>query len=207
MTENGPMLYDDKFEQLPELNVSLWWSWLQSYKYFQHVEDQLRVDLTFKGNILDNARKWLSEKTPEKWRDSEFVRVLIHVRRQDFARPDFERRGWTQPTMDYFRRSMSYFTDCLERVQFVVLSDDPAWCKSHLQATDIVYSAKRSPIMDLAIASLCDHAIITIGSYGWWAAWFANGITITQKNMPRNGSMISKRLRRNDHYKPEWIGL
>jgi len=180
---------------------------LQSYKYFQQVEDQLRIDLTFNRSVLDKARRWLSKQTPENWRYVEFVRVLIHVRRQDYDNPILERRGWTKPTMDYFQRSMSYFTDCLERVQFVVLSDDPAWCRRHLRAKNIIYPRKHSPIIDLAIASLCDHAIITIGSYGWWAAWFANGITITQKNMPRNGSIISEKIHRHDYYKSEWIGL
>ena len=200
-------MYDKKFEQLPERNVSLWWTWLQSYKYFQQVEDQLRIDLTFNRSVLDKARRWLSKQTPENWRYVEFVRVLIHVRRQDYDNPILERRGWTKPTMDYFQRSMSYFTDCLKRVQFVVLSDDPAWCRRHLRAKNIIYPRKHSPIIDLAIASLCDHAIITIGSYGWWAAWFANGITITQKNMPRNGSIISEKIHRHDYYKSEWIGL
>ena len=102
---------------------------------------------------------------------------------------------------------MSYFADCLERVQFVVLSDDPTWCKRHVRARNVVYSTVNSPAVDMAIASLCDHAIITVGSYGWWAAWFADGITITQKNVPRNGSALVKRLRRDDYYKPQWIGL
>jgi len=206
MKESGSMLYDNRFEQLPKRNVSLR-NFLQSYKYFREVEDQLRVDLTFKSNVLDTARRWLEEQTPDKWRRKKFVRVVIHVRRSDYTHPAHERDGWPTPTKDYFRRAMSYFTDCLERVQFVTLSDDPAWCQKHLNATDIVYSIGHSPAVDMAIASLCDHAIITIGSYGWWAAWFANGITITQENFPRNGSTLAKRLHRDDYYKPDWIGL
>jgi len=206
LKEVGSAAYDDRFEQLPERNVSLS-HYLQSFKYFREVEDQLRIDLTFKRHVLDTARRWLEEQTPEKWRAVKLVRVLIHVRRTDYTHPHHQRDGWPAPTIDYFRRSMSYFTGCLERVQFVVLSDDPNWCRKHIQATDIVYSSGHSPIVDMAIASLCDHAIITIGSYGWWAAWFANGITITQKNVPRNGSTLSKRLHRDDYYKPEWIGL
>ena len=89
----------------------------------------------------------------------------------------------------------------------MVLSDDPAWCREHINATNIAYSTEHSPIVDLAIASLCDHAIITIGTFGWWAAWFANGITITQRNLPKKGSALSRRLHREDHYKREWIGL
>ena len=206
LKEVSAAAYDESFEQLPERNVSLSY-FLQSYKYFRDVEDQLRVDLTFKRSVSDTARRWLDNQTPEKWTAVEFARVVIHVRRKDYAQLKHEVDGWPTPTTDYFRRSMSYFTDCLDRVQFVVLSDDFAWCRKHINATDIVYSSGHSPIVDMAIASLCDHAIITIGSYGWWAAWFANGVTITQKNLPRNGSWLARRLHRDDYYKPEWIGL
>lgn len=206
MREVGSGIYDKRFEHLPARNISII-SIFASFKYFQHVEEQLRFDFTFKPYIMDIAQRWLEQQTPDKWKDKQFVRVVIHVRRTDFVNPAHERDGWPTPTAEYFRRSMSYFTDCLERVQFVVISDDPYWCSKHINGTNVVYSSGHSPIVDMAIASLCNHAIITIGTYGWWAAWFANGVTITQKNLPRNGSSLSKRLYRADHYKPNWIGL
>jgi len=202
----GSAVYDEKFDQLPERNVSID-SIFASYKYFRDVESELRTDLTFKPSILAAARQWLEEQTPEKWKDKEFVHVVIHVRRTDYHTRYHERDGWPMPTADYFRRSMKYFTDCLERVQFVVLSDDPEWCRANIKGTDVVYSRGHSPIVDMAIASLCNHTIMTIGTYGWWLAWFANGVTITQKDIPKKGSPLSRRLSRADHYKPDWIGL
>ena len=180
---------------------------MASYKYFQRVEEQLRYDLTFRPHILDAARRWLEEQSPKDWKDRKFVRVVIHVRRTDHITGRRKRIGYHAPTAGYFRRSMSYFTNCWERVLFVVLSDDQAWCRRHINATDIVYSVGHSPIVDMAIASLCDHAIITVGTYGWWAAWFANGITVTQENYPPHGSILSQDMNRSDHYKPDWIGL
>jgi len=205
--KKGMGIYDGKFEHLSTRNITLIGDIFQSYKYFQHVEEELRCDFTFRPDILDKARRWLEDRIPDEWKDKDFARVVIHVRRTDRARPYHVRDGWPRITTKYFRRSMSYFTDCLERVQFVVLSDDPAWCKEHIHATNIVYSSGHSPIVDLAIASLCDHAIITMGTYSWWVAWFANGFTVTQKNMPRRGSPLSRRLHRTDYYKPGWIGL
>jgi len=145
--------------------------------------------------------------TPAKWRGMDFVRVVIHVRRTDYATSAAAHDGWTHPTSDYFNRSMSYFTDCLERVQFVVLSDDIRWCREHLSASNVVFSSKHSPAVDLAIASLCDHAIVTIGSFGWWAAWLANGVTVTNKDVLRPNSTLSRRVHREDYYKPDWIAL
>jgi len=207
VTAKGSGIYDSKFEHLPNRNVSIY-SVFASYKYFEPVEQELRLDLTFKPNILDTARRWLEKQIPDGWKDKKFVRVVIHVRRTDYLNPYHDRNGMPRPGSQYFYRAMSYFKDCLVRVQFVVLSDDLAWCKTHLNVTEnVVFSSCHSPVEDMAIASLCDHAIITIGTYGWWAAWFANGVTITQRNLPRINSTLSKRLYRNDHYKPEWIGM
>jgi len=206
LVSTGSGIYDEKFERLPERNVSIE-GIFASYKYFQDLENELRIDLTFKPSILTTARKWLEKQTPEKWKGKEFVRVVIHVRRTDYNSRRHEQDGWPMPTADYFQRSMSYFTDCFERVQFVVLSDDPDWCRANITGTDVVYSRGHSPIVDMAIASLCNHTIMTIGTYGWWLAWFANGITITQKHLPRIGSSLARRLYRADHYKPEWIGI
>ena len=199
-------MYDGKFEHLAARNISMN-SVFASYKYFEHVEEELRIDLTFKANILDTARRWLNKQTPDAWKGKEFVRVIIHVRRTDLITKGRQRVGWTVPNTEYFRRSMSYFTDCLDRVQFVVLSDDIAWCRKNINATNIAYSSAHLPIVDMAIASLCDHAITTLGTFGWWAAWFANGVTITQKNLPRKGSVLSKQCPRKDQFKPNWIGL
>lgn len=202
----GNGIYDRRYEHLPPRNITIGYT-MASYKYFLQVEEELRFDLTFRPQILDGARRWLEEQTPTEWKDKKFVRVLIHVRRQDFTKAKFARMGWPMPTAEYFNRSMSYFTNCLELVQFVVLSDDQRWCMKHIKATNIVYAVGHTPITDMAIASFCDHAIITVGTYGWWAAWFANGVTITQKDFPLNGSAVSKDMYREDHYKPDWIGL
>jgi len=58
--DRGPAIYDKTTENLPKKNACLA-SFRQSFKYFDHVEDQLRVDLTFKPSILAVARHWLEK--------------------------------------------------------------------------------------------------------------------------------------------------
>jgi len=60
LREPGSGIYDKRAEYLPKKNVCLA-EFTQSFKYFDHVEDQLRVDLTFKPSILAVARKWLEK--------------------------------------------------------------------------------------------------------------------------------------------------
>ena len=113
------------------------------------------------------------------------------------------------PTLSYFHRAMSYFTDCLERVQFIILSDAMWWSRKNLAMPNVVYADGHghSAAVDLAIASLCDHGVVTIGSYGWWAAWLTNGVVITNKEVPRPRSVLARRIHREDYYLPEWIAL
>jgi len=201
-------MYNNATEQLPPRNVSLT-TFLQSWKYFVQVEDQLRVDLTFKNDSIHvtEARAFINASTPANWSNLDFVRVVIHVRRGDYASLAHIRDGWPVAGRVYFNRSMRYFTDCFERVQFIVISDDIRWCKRNIVGPNVVYSTGRSQITDLAIASLCDHAVVSIGSFGLWAAWFAGGVTVTQAGLPRPGSSLSRRVHREDYYRPDFVGL
>jgi len=137
------------------------------------------------------------------------VRVVVHVRRKDYTNPAHTREGWTEPSLGYFHRAKAYFTDCLERVQFIILSDGMKWCHKYLSGPNVVFATGHghSAAVDMAIASLCDHGVITIGSYGWWAAWLTNGIVITNKDVPRPRSRLARRIHREDYYKPEWVTL
>jgi galactoside 2-L-fucosyltransferase 1/2 len=61
---------------------------------------------------------------------------------------------------------------------FVIVSDDPKWCRQHLGATDVVIASK-SAEHDLALLSSCNHTIIDYGTFGYWGAIMAGGHTIS----------------------------
>ena len=206
LREPGWAIYGPKTEHLPPHNHTLT-VFLQSWRYFIHVEDQLRLDLTFQMDVLDRARRFMEAATPLAWRDRDFLKVVLHIRRGDYSTLGQRKFGWTEPEADYFNRSMAYYSACHPRVLFVVLSNDMKWCRRNVVGDHVVYSVGKPPPVDMAIASLCDHAIITIGSYGWWVAWFADGITVTQRNFPTPKSPLLRRLSRYDYYKPEWVAL
>jgi len=200
------MIYCAQTEQLPAVNHSLV-GYLQSWKYFHHVEDQLRLDLTFQSAILDRAKRFIEAVTPPAWKGRDFLKVVIHIRREEFSSSKFLTLGWSAPEPDYFNRSMAYYRAYHPSVLFVVLSTDTRWCQSNVVGEHVVYSTGKTPIEDMAIASLCDHGIITVGTYGWWVGWFTGGVVVTQKNFPTPGSPLLQKLNRQEYYKPEWIAL
>jgi hypothetical protein len=53
---------------------------------------------------------------------------------------------------------------------------------------------------DLATLALCEHTIVTAGSYGWWAAWLAGGNVVHDLQYP----VASQQCDRQDYF-PPWF--
>ena len=70
-----------------------------------------------------------------------------------------------------------------------------------------VFSERHGTEEDLAILSLCNHTIMTVGTFGWWAGYLSGGITIYYRNFPPKGSELEPDFSREDHFPPGWIGL
>jgi len=71
----------------------------------------------------------------------------------------------------------------------------------------VVFSEGHGTEEDLAILSSCNHTIMTVGTYGWWAGYLAGGITVYYRKFPPKGSELKKWFSREDHFPPEWVGL
>jgi len=177
--------YGNASGRLPSANITFT-SYLTSRKYFIDVEDQLRHEFAFKPHILAAAQRRLETVTPSSWKRKDFVRVVIHVRRGDMLTARRIRLGWLPPEPDYFNEAIAFFNRCHKLIQYIVISENMSWCRKNIIGTNVVYlTGAKTPAEDMAVASLSDHAIITVGSFGWWMGWFANGITIAQ-NITKN---------------------
>jgi len=100
--------------------------------------------------------------------------------------------------------------DVGRRRLFIVCSDDPSWCLQNLPTHRLRHAefvSTEDPVVDLAILAMCQHTIITVGTFGWWAAWLANGTTVYFKDWPRPGSQLATATSHNDYFPPHWIPL
>lgn len=121
-----------------------------------------------------DLRPWL-ERAPAESR-AELRRgpsVGVHVRRTDYLRP--EHHLFRVCGIDYYRRALDRMRRELGSPRFLVVSDDPAWCRLHLRAPDIRVcdppEGERGMLSHLALFSACDHQIIANSSFSWWGAW------------------------------------
>ncbi len=211
--------YDPGTGNLAHVNTKLI-GFFQSWRYFENVTEQLRREFTFRKEVQNVADNFHNSIHIQEWKDyrelgsksQQYIKVGIHVRRGDFLYARFQMLGYTVADAGYFSRAMAYFTERYARVQFVVCSDDIGWLEQNIFAkqtsdTRVTFSRGHNQFEDLAILALCDHTIMSVGSFGWWAAWLAGGTTLYYKNWPEEHTWLSRKVDKKSYFPPEWIAL
>ena len=151
-------------------------SHLMSWKYFQNIQNQLRSRLKFIPSIRLKAEKFLDKNINDK--RSDVTLIGVHIRMTD------REKEWGNKTK-YLRAATKFYKEKYTNVQFVVCSDNIKYWKKNFPNSDSVFSVdyQMEPWVDMAILSLCDHTIITVGTFSWWAGWLAGGDVVYYKNM------------------------
>lgn len=102
--------------------------------------------------------------------------VGVHVRRGDYLKPRL--------VDSIVHLSPAWYAAAAERLaerhgelEFVVVSDDPAWCRECLRLPGPTAIASLDhpddPLEDLALLSRCDHHILANSTFSWWGARLA----------------------------------
>ena len=217
--ESRALAYDERVEHFNESirasRTIVLYGYFQSWKYTQSITQHLRRYFKFHDDIAKFAEAFLKSCKPPRWSEG-FVRVAVHNRRADILVAYFINLGYTTPDPNYFQRAMRYFVERYGRVQFIVASDDLIWARANIRTpaglpSDVVSVTYvpdgQSPGQDMAILARCDHTIMSTGTYGWWAAWLAGGVTVYYKDWPRTGSELYGVFRSEDFFPPEWIPM
>jgi galactoside 2-L-fucosyltransferase 1/2 len=144
------------------------------------------------------------------------VYIAVHVRRTDWLKVTGDVCG-----IEYLHKAIRYMINLFRGrcLMFVVCSDDMDWTRSNFQALlsnvssseggckpKAVFSIHRSAIQDMAILASCNHTIITMGSFGWWSAYLAGGVTVYCDKYPPTGQ-VPLMVRQDDFYLPKWTGF
>ena len=177
--------------------------YLHFWKMVNKSAGEIKEALTIKPEFLNKAKSFLKENIP-----ASTVLIGIHVRRGDFTKAKGQKMGRVVADAKYITKAMNYYRNRINNAYFVVCSDDMKWCKKSINGSDVVYSNFTAPILDMAILSLCDHIIITAGSFGWWGGWLSAGTVVYLSDFPRPGSWLDNNgTFRETYYPPDWIGM
>lgn len=120
--------------------------------------------------------------------------IGIHVRRTDFVHLRFSSSD------QYLLNAVQYYTEQYSNPYFIIASDDKSYCRNLFKNRPNIFITPDTFSIgdDLITLSLCEHSIITGGTFGWWAAFLANGQVMHDKVYP---SGCEKR----EHYYPPWF--
>ncbi|XP_061182544.1 galactoside alpha-(1,2)-fucosyltransferase 2-like [Saccostrea echinata] len=211
--ERWGLTYDENLLSVPPSKGVRFDGYFQSWKYWIKNEKEIRDILTFKEPIRKKAytqlRDILNQMKFIATKDS--VIVSIHIRRGDYATEQHYKYGKLTPNETYYKHAMDYFKKRYRKVLFIVGSNDMEWSKNALATeTNVYYSTGNSAAEDMALLSLANHTIMSVGTFGWWIGWMARGTSLYYKNIFRPGSEFAKEFRNNsveDFIYPGWIPM
>jgi len=181
---------------------------------------KIRAQFQFRAVIARTARTFLRTAISTLFGTNvsraDVTVVGVHVRVKDMASNYSLQLGYTTAPVEYLDRAMQYFARRFagRRVLFVLCTDDPAWVLDHSihppEGTKMIrhgVKERTRDVEDLATLAACNHMIMTVGTFGWWAAWLAGGITVYYKDFPSPDSFISDNFVAADYFYPRWIGM
>jgi galactoside 2-L-fucosyltransferase 1/2 len=157
-------------------------------KFFINLyQKNLGLEPQFSVENHQSFKKQLAQLNRTTW-------IGIHVRRSDFVHLNFS------STDEYLFTAIEYYTSHYSNAHFIVTSDDKPYCKNLFrnQLNIFVTSQFFSRGDDIVTLSLCEHSIITGGTFGWWAAYLTNGQVVHDKVYPSG-------CERREYYYPPWF--
>ncbi|CAF0935039.1 unnamed protein product [Adineta steineri] len=171
----------------------------QVHKYFIDHMEQIKQQLRFKQSILDRVKNFLDKNINKNVSTS----VGIHIRRGDFLRV---RRVSSNK---YIFNAMSHFQIKYHSVMFIIVSDDKEYCrKTFGQKNNVLVTPDSfSTADDLATLTLCEHTILTAGTFGWWGAFLShNRLGDVLTDSKSDHTPLDANCRQDDYF-PSWFSF
>lgn len=167
------ILYEDAWPRLAELLATgqplyLCGYW-QSERFFEGAADRIRSEL--------RASLPLSTALGARFADLATAGpvVSMHVRRTDLVTNPTANAYHGTVEKDWYETAMALMRERLGICQFLVFSDDLAYCRSAFGGRPDVHFhepvPKESDVWDLRLMADCRHHIIANSSFSWWGAW------------------------------------
>lgn len=164
--------FDEDLFNNCEDNVNLY-GYLQSEKYFKHIENEIRQDFIWRDDVWNTCKNIFDQIVPDKEVISLHIRRTDQVEKQDYH--------YLQ-TDEYFRESLSKLP---KDIPVIVFSDDPSWCQNNELFSDdrFLISESSDNIHDMCLMTMCTYHITAASTFSWWGAWLSNSEkVITPKN-------------------------
>jgi len=140
----------------------------QSFRYFERIADELRMELAFRG---DPDRRSAALLRGIESSES----VCIHVRRGDYVSNPTFNVALGACGVEYYDRALEIIAIRVGCPTFYLFSDDLEWVRANLRIpgplVTVDHNRDGSGVEDLRLMSRCRHFVIANSSFSWWGAW------------------------------------
>ena len=126
--------------------------------------------------------------------------IGVHMRRTDYSEW-VKRRIQGRPVgTEYFQCALSLCRRRYKNAVFIVASDDVAWARANILGEDVAMAvdlvpagqlADRAAALDMATLSLCNHTIISYGTFSFIAAFMAGGDIVAPTGYSNNEHFVA----------------
>jgi len=127
--------------------------------------------------------------------------ICIQIRRGDYVNNS---NYYQLPATFYIDALLTHFPNWRD-YNILFTSDDIEYCRTHFECMPNAYFDEgNTDIESLALASSCDHFIISNSTFGWWCAWFGEK---SHSKIIYSGHLFAGNLADNniaDHYPDRW---
>ncbi|XP_075695070.1 galactoside alpha-(1,2)-fucosyltransferase 2-like [Rhinoderma darwinii] len=181
------------------------WSWT----FYHHLRDEILQEFTFHDYLKVEANDYLAKVRGDR---KNVTFIGVHVRRGDYVNVMSRERKGVVANKGYMDKAMAYYRHKYANPLFVVTSNGMDWCKKNINNSlgDVHFAGdgkESSPAHDFVLLAHCNHTIMTIGSFGFWASYTAGGETIYLSNYTMPDSPMLNFFKYDAIYLPEWIGI
>uniref|UniRef100_UPI00358FA9AB galactoside alpha-(1,2)-fucosyltransferase 2-like isoform X1 n=1 Tax=Myxine glutinosa TaxID=7769 RepID=UPI00358FA9AB len=215
---NNFLLHDwmeESYEHISPMRVHLT-GYPNSWTFYDRYRDAILREFTFRPVIRETADTFLrsvAAKSSSQLSGANMTFVGVHVRRGDYVR--IMPNVWKGVVADaqYLIKAMTHMRGRHPDSVFVVASDDVTWCRQNINVSrgDVYFAAdgipNASPGQDLAVLAACNHTIMTIGTFGFWAGYLSGGDVIYMDKYVMPNSPFLKVFRYEAFYLPHWKGI
>lgn len=178
-----------------------------SHVYFESVADEVR-DLYRLRNpeIAAYAERYLA-----RLRRPGSDLVALHVRRGD-NRQRYNMNRYKLHHPEYYRRAARLFPRGTTFLVFADTKVDIEWCRDNLDIGPgyrLEFSEAHQMLFDFALIQGCDHAILSVSSFSWWATWLGQrpGKVVICPLAEQGTGALSAEIRQDERAPPGWITL
>ncbi|XP_004646577.1 galactoside 2-alpha-L-fucosyltransferase 1 [Octodon degus] len=183
-----------------------------SWTFFHHLRERIRSEFTLHDHLREEAQGFLRELRLGYAGSPPRTFVGVHVRRGDYVH--LMPQHWKGVIGDraYLQKAMDWFRARHEDPIFVVISNGMKWCRENIDTSkgDVVFAGdgqEGTPGKDFALLVQCNHTIMTIGTFGFWAAYLAGGDTLYLANFTLPDSEFLNIFKPEAAFLPEWVGI